>query len=258
MNSSCRIRLSQAAAVLTLSILGFLSPRQAVAQGNYRFNMANVSSTATSMSNGAYGAPYNSSGMCIGSSCSGGLSAGGYSDNGSSAIDTIDSEGEIISLAKGESQNNTTASTADGSGINLSISSFSTALAEANYSSGFAQSPAVYKMPFRNGTSMSMSWNVNTGSNLTVTGLTASAGTSMNGGTAFATATWLITVQLHDGTIVAQYNQENSGSTFTGYIPANTLVTIGWNAFTGAKASYTNKATSAAASSSVIGRICFR
>lgn len=249
-----RIPLLSTFSLLALWIA--VAPLSALGQSsNYRFNVAGVSSTATSMSNLSYGAPYSASGTCIGSSCSGGLSASGYHDNGSSTIDTVDGYSEIVSLAKGESQNNTTASTADGSGINLSISSVSTALAEANYSGGFAQSPAIYKMPSRDGSSMYMSWNVNTGSTMTVTGLTASAATNIRGGTAFATATWLITVQLHDGTIVAQYNQENSGSTFTVPMPANTVVTIGWSAFTGAKATYGSSAATAAASASVIGKV---
>jgi len=244
--------------VWTFSLLALgvaVAPPSLSGQSNYRFNVAGVSSTATSMSNGSYGAPYSASGTCVGSSCSGGLSASVYHDDGSSTIDTVDGHGEIVSLAKGESQNNTTASTADGSGINLSISSVSTAFAEANYYSGYAQSPAIYKAPFRNGTSMYMSWNINASSSMTVSGLTASAATNLQGGTGFATATWLITVQLHDGTIVAQYNQENSGSNFTVPMPANTVVTIGWSAFTGAKASYGWSAAGAYASSYVIGKI---
>jgi hypothetical protein len=256
MCNSRRVRAPRLLSLLMVPLLVALAPGPAVGQSsNYRFNVAGVSSTATSMSNGGYGAPYTVSGTCVGSSCSGGLSASGFHDNGSSDIDTQDGRGEILSLAKGESQNNTTASTSDGAGINLSISSFSSAFAEANYSGSYAQSPAIYKMPFRDGTSMYMSWNVNVGSNLTVTNLTATTATTILGGTAWATATWLITVQLHDGTIVAQYNQENSGSSFTAYIPANTVVTIGWSAFTGAKAVYASGGTSGAASASVNGQI---
>lgn len=252
------LRLRRAMGAVSRSLLVLLVamwPARALGQNNYRFNMAGVSSMATSMSNGSYGAPYNVSGTCIGTSCTGGLSGSGYHDDGSSTIDTLDGYGEIISLAKGESQNNTTASTSDAAGINLSISSVSTSFAEANYSGGYAQSPAVYKSPFHDGSSMWMSWHIYVGSTLTVTNLKGSASTNQQGGSAWAIATWLVTVQLLDGTIVAQYNEENSGSSFTAQIPANTLVTIGWRATTGAKAVYSWGATSAAATAVVSGQI---
>jgi hypothetical protein len=248
-----RLRRTMAAASFASLILMVAIP--VLAQNNYRFNMGSVSSTATSMSNGSYGAPYTNSGTCIGTSCSGGLSGSGYHDDGSSTIDTVDGYGEIISSAKGESQNNTTASTSDSAGINLSISSVATAYATANYSGGYAQSPAVYKMPFRDGTSMSMAWHIYIGSTLTVTNLKAFAQTNLQGGTGFATANWIITVQELNGTIVAQYTQDNSGSSFTAQIPANTIVTIGWTTQCGAKTSYNWGATSAYSMASVIGQV---
>jgi hypothetical protein len=248
-------RVPVSALSLLVPLLLATAPGSARGQ-NYRFNMASMSSTATSNADGVFGTPYNASGSCIGTSCSGGVSASGYHDDGSSSINTVDSNGEILALAKGTSQNNTTASTADGSGINLSISTTSSALAEANYSGSWAQSPAVYKAPFRDGTSMWMSWRVNTASYLNVTNLVGSTGSNLQGGgTGWATATWLITVQLADGTIVAQYNQANSGSTFYAQIPANTIVTIGWSAFTAAKAVYGSKPSSASTMSAVVGTI---
>src|SRR5712692_4869758 len=51
---------------------------------SYSFNSGDVSSSATSMSNGAYGGPYY---------VEGNSSAGGFQDDGSSAIDTLDAYG---------------------------------------------------------------------------------------------------------------------------------------------------------------------
>ena len=180
------------------------------------------------MSNGAYGGPYYVEGS---------VGANGFQDDGSSAIDTPDVYGNVLSLAKGESQNSTTASTDGSAGIKLSISSIATAFAEANYSNGYAHSPAVYKPDLIcNGTFMSMSWNVDTNSSLTVTNMVSSAYTKMVGGTAWAVAMWSITVESAAGEVLAQYSA-NNGPSFTAPIPANTVVRVYWIATTGAKAS---------------------
>ena len=239
----------------TVPLAIVLVPGSVLGQSNYVFNSGGVTSTATSMSNGIYGKGYGVSGTCNGTTCTGGLSPSGFKDNGHSSIDTITPSGEIASLADGTTQNATTATT--GGLVHLSISSSASSLAEGNYNPGWASSAEIYKPPtWHDGTGMFMAWNVYIASTLTVSNLKGSQYKVENGGTAFADAGWNITVETPSGTILATYDQQTNGTSFTAQIPANTIVTIGWHAITSAKAECGwFSAASASGSASVTGTV---
>lgn len=235
---------------LTVPLAIVLVPCSVFGQvSNYVFNSGGVSSSATSMSNGTYGTGYLVSGS-VGSS--------GFTDNGESKIDTKDSSGNIISAAKGTSQNATKAFTS-ALGVTLDISSVASSFADAeNYYYTYASSAGIYKPPtWHDGTGMSMAWNVNIASTLTATSLHGATSEVLNGGTAFEDASWTITVMTPSGSILAIYDELTNGSSFSVRIPANTIVWIQWQAITDAKASSNLfvSSQSASASASVTGTV---